>query len=77
MAPTKPPGLKCMFVRQGSADLTEEWIYRGGALELGLNLHWGTQESISAFANRLKYLTKTLGENMEEAYGTTSTALRV
>jgi uncharacterized protein len=68
MAPTKPPGLKCMFVRQGSADLTEEWIYRGGALELGLNLHWGTQESISAFANRLKFLTKTLGEDMEEAY---------
>jgi putative CocE/NonD family hydrolase len=68
MAPTKPPGLKCMFVRQGSADLTEEWIYRGGALELGLNLHWGTQESISAFANRSRYLTETLTEKMEDAY---------
>ena len=70
MAPTKPPGLKCMFVRQGSADLTEEWLYRGGVLELGLNLHWGTQESISAFANRSRYLTKTLGEDIEEAYDT-------
>jgi len=68
MAPTAPPGLKCMFVRQGSADLTEEWIYRGGALELGLNLHWGTQESISAFSNRLKYLTQTLNEDMEQVY---------
>lgn len=68
MAPTRPPGLKCMFVRQGSADLTEEWLYRGGVLELGLNLHWGTQESVSAFANRSRYLTKTLGEDMEQVY---------
>ena len=34
MAPTRPRGLKCMFVRQGTSDLTEEWIYRGGAFEL-------------------------------------------
>jgi uncharacterized protein len=68
MAPTKPPGLKCMFVRQGSADLTEEWIYRGGVLELGLNLHWGTQESVSACANRSKYLTRTLEEDLEQVY---------
>lgn len=68
MAPTKPPGLKCMFVREGSADLTEEWIYRGGVLELGLNLHWGTQESVSACENRSRYLTRTLEEDIEQVY---------
>jgi putative CocE/NonD family hydrolase len=68
MAPTRPPAVKCMFVRQGSADLTEEWIYRGGVLELGLNLHWGTQESVSACATRSKVLSKTLDDRMEEVY---------
>jgi uncharacterized protein len=66
MAPAKPP-VKCMFVREGSSDLTEEWIYRGGVLELGLNLHWGTQESVPALANRSQYLTQVLEEDLETA----------
>ncbi len=69
MAPTRPPGLKCMFVRQGSSDLTEEWVYRGGAFELGLNLHWGIDQSIAAMNNRVTRLTKALGEQMEEVFG--------
>jgi putative CocE/NonD family hydrolase len=68
MAPTRPPALKCMFVREGSADLTEEWIYHGGAFELGLNLHWGTKETISALANRINCLTRAVEEDLEELY---------
>jgi hypothetical protein len=68
MAPTRPRGLRCMFVRQACADLTEEWIYRGGAFELGLNLHWGTKESISALANRINFVTRAVDEELEDVF---------
>lgn len=68
MAPTGPPGLKCMFVREGSSDLTEEWVYRGGAFELGLNLHWGINQSIAALNHRFNSLTKAVGEQMEDVF---------
>jgi putative CocE/NonD family hydrolase len=68
MAPTQPQGLKCMFVREGSSDLTEEWIYRGGAFELALNLHWGIQESISALSNRKDQLTAAIGDGIEQLF---------
>ncbi len=68
MAPTRPAGLECMFVREGCADLTEEWVYRGGVFELGLNLHWGTAQSVDALANRIRSLTRAVDENMEEVF---------
>ncbi len=40
LAPTRPPHLRAMFVRQSSSDYHEEWVYRGGALELAFALHW-------------------------------------
>ena len=68
MAPTRPAGLECMFVREACADLTEEWVYRGGVFELGLNLHWGTAQSVDALANRIRSLTRAVDENMEEVF---------
>jgi len=68
MAPTRPLALQCMFVREGCSDLTEEWIYRGGAFELGLNLHWGTKETVSALANRMNYLTRTVDQDLEDIF---------
>ena len=68
MAPTRPAGLECMFVREGCADLTEEWVYNGGVFELGLNLHWGTAQSVDALANRIQSLTRAVDENMEELF---------
>ena len=68
MAPTRPPGLKCMFVREGSSDLTEEWIYRGGAFELGLNLHWGLKESVAALNNRVAFLSDSVEKRLEDVF---------
>ena len=39
-APTRPPHLAAMFVRESSSDYHEEWTYRGGALELAFSLYW-------------------------------------
>lgn len=40
LAPTRPPSLGCCFVREAASDLTQQWIYRGGALELAFNYDW-------------------------------------
>jgi hypothetical protein len=40
LAPTRPPHLKAMYVRESSADYGAEWVYRGGAFELGFMLSW-------------------------------------
>lgn len=37
---SNPPNVKAMFVRESSADYSQEWVYRGGAFELGFNLGW-------------------------------------
>ena len=36
-----------MFVRESSADYSEEWVYRGGAFELGFNLGWAHRVTLS------------------------------
>ena len=35
LAPTRPPHLRAMYVRESSADYWAEWVYHGGAFELG------------------------------------------
>ncbi len=37
---SRPPHLRALFVRESSADYYQEWVYRGGAFELGFNLGW-------------------------------------
>lgn len=40
LAPTRPPHLAAMYVRESSADYHAEWVYRGGTFELGFMLGW-------------------------------------
>lgn len=40
MAPTRPPHLRAMYVRESSADYHGEWVYRGGAFELAFMHEW-------------------------------------
>jgi hypothetical protein len=40
LAPTRPPHLRAMYVRESSADYWAEWVYHGGAFELGFMLEW-------------------------------------
>ncbi|MBI4552411.1 MAG: CocE/NonD family hydrolase [Candidatus Latescibacteria bacterium] len=42
LAPTRPPHLTAMFVRESSSDYNNEWVYRNGAFELGFMLSWAT-----------------------------------
>ena len=40
MLSSQPPHLMAQFARQSSSDYYREWVYRGGAIELGFNLKW-------------------------------------
>ncbi len=40
LAPTRPPHLRAMVVREASADFHAEWVYHGGAFELAFMLGW-------------------------------------
>ena len=43
IAPTQPPALQALFVRESAADLFDHWVYRGGAFELGFIATWSTR----------------------------------
>jgi putative CocE/NonD family hydrolase len=43
IAPTQPPALQAMFVRESASDLFDHWVYRGGAFELGFVAAWSTR----------------------------------
>jgi len=43
VAPTQPPALRALFVRESAADLFDHWVYRGGAFELGFIATWSTR----------------------------------
>jgi hypothetical protein len=51
MAPTRPPHLRAMFARESSADYHAEWVYRGGAFELGFMLNWTLGVTYNNLAN--------------------------
>jgi putative CocE/NonD family hydrolase len=40
LAPTQPPALAAMFVRESASDLHKHWIWRGGAFEHGFVTAW-------------------------------------
>jgi putative CocE/NonD family hydrolase len=72
LAPTRPPHLRAMYVRESSADYWAEWVYHGGAFELAFMLEWTlrwTHNNIARLASdpaerarRKGILEKALGE---------------
>jgi len=52
------PHLRSMFARQAACSLRDEWIYRGGALELGFKLLWAIRQSAEALRNRMVQLDR-------------------
>jgi uncharacterized protein len=44
LAPTRPPHLRAMHIRQAPADFHAEWAYHGGAFELALTLGWTLED---------------------------------
>ncbi len=46
------PHLGAMFARQAPCSLRDEWVYRGGAFELGFMFLWAARQSVEALRNR-------------------------
>ena len=46
------PHLGSMFARQAPCSLRDEWVYRGGAFELGFLFLWAARQSLEALRNR-------------------------
>jgi putative CocE/NonD family hydrolase len=40
LAPTRPPHLRALFVRQSTGDFYHDWVYRGGAYMYGFSRRW-------------------------------------
>jgi hypothetical protein len=53
VAPTRPPHLVTSFVRESASDLAEQWVYRGGAFELGFNLEWNLRHALPTLAKQV------------------------
>ena len=51
LAPTRPPHLRAMYVREASADYQAEWVYHGGAFELAFMLGWTADWTCSNLAH--------------------------
>jgi putative CocE/NonD family hydrolase len=51
LAPTRPPHLRAMAVRQAAADFHAEWVYHGGAFELAFLLGWTLEWAIKNLAH--------------------------
>lgn len=47
-----PPHLKAAFIRHGSANVYDGWVYRGGAFELGFNWAWSFNNGSIDTVNR-------------------------
>jgi putative CocE/NonD family hydrolase len=53
VAPTRPRHLVASFVRESASDLAEQWVYRGGAFELGFNLEWNLRHALPTLAKQV------------------------
>lgn len=65
-----PPHLAAQFVRQSSADYSNEWVYRNGVFELGFNLMWATKHTAShsriwADSSKAEHYERVLNEAVE------------
>jgi putative CocE/NonD family hydrolase len=52
------PHLRAMFARQAACSLRDEWVYRGGAFELGFMLLWAARNSCEALRNRVAQIER-------------------
>ncbi|PYT21428.1 MAG: hypothetical protein DMG57_38590 [Acidobacteria bacterium] len=50
--------LRSMFARQAACSLRDEWVYRGGAFELGFMLMWAARNSLEALRNRISQIER-------------------
>ena len=74
---SRPPQLRAMFIRESSADYYQEWVYRGGAFELGFNMGWARNVTYSNLAHlaqvqeyqRHKGILEHVAEEMDDWYG--------
>jgi putative CocE/NonD family hydrolase len=60
LAPTRPPHLVTAFVRESASDLAEQWVYRGGAFELGFNLEWNLRHALPALTKQATVIRSAL-----------------
>jgi putative CocE/NonD family hydrolase len=63
MAGRLPPHLTALFPRQAACNLRREWVYRGGAFELGFMFMWTARHSREALRNRMVQLDRQSLEN--------------
>ena len=47
LAPTQPPFLKALFVREGMSDIYRDTVFRGGAYQLALSRGWTIDEALA------------------------------
>jgi uncharacterized protein len=47
-----------MFARQAPCSLRDEWVYRGGAFELGFMFLWAARQSLEALRNRMAQIDR-------------------
>ncbi len=52
------PHLASMFPRQAACSLRDEWVYRGGAFELGFMFQWTARQCVEALRNRSAQLER-------------------
>jgi putative CocE/NonD family hydrolase len=64
-----PPHLTALFPRQAACSLRREWVYRGGAFELGFMFMWAARHSREALRNRMVQLDHQSLENALEFLG--------
>lgn len=63
MAGDPNPHLGAMFTRQAPASLRNEWVYRGGAFELGFMFMWGARQSLETLRHRAAVLDRESSRN--------------
>ena len=78
LAPTRPPFLKALFAREGLSNIYRDFVFRGGAYQLGLHREWTLENELEVCqalppTPEQEQLQLRLHEAHEE--GTTGTAI--
>ncbi len=61
LVPTRPPSLKCCFIREAASNPTKEWVYRGGAFEWAFNFDWCSRHAITTLRRQANLLQPVAG----------------
>lgn len=62
------PHLAAMFPRQAACSLRDEWVYRGGAFELGFLFQWAARQSLEALRNRATQIERVTLQRQREFF---------